>query len=173
MFISELLKANRFTPIPPLNYTLSLSLMLCLAQSVDGISRRVGGFSVPRVSSCVRISLGPVAASSVVASMSKAINRSILFLMDPINLKQKNHMKLHQLIAIAALAMFSSGAFAYRCSADMRKIDAALEKNQKLNEAQAAEVRKLRAEGEALHNKGKHKESVETLGKAMNILGIK
>ena len=55
----------------------------------------------------------------------------------------------------------------------MRKIDTALENNPKLSEAQAAEVKKLRAEGEALHKEGKHRESVETLGKAMGILGIK
>ena len=55
----------------------------------------------------------------------------------------------------------------------MRKIDAALEKNPKLSEAQAAEVKKLRAEGEVLHKEGKHKESIETLGKAMGILSIK
>jgi len=82
-------------------------------------------------------------------------------------------MKLRQLLAIAALTLFSSAAFAYHCTSDMRKIDAALEKNPKLSEAQAEEVKKLRAEGETLHNKGKHKESVETLGKAMGILGIK
>lgn len=82
-------------------------------------------------------------------------------------------MKLRQLIAIAALILFSSTAFAYHCTTDMRKIDAALEKNPKLSEAQAAEVKKLRAEGEALHKEGKHKESIETLGKAMGILGIK
>jgi hypothetical protein len=33
-------------------------------------------------------------------------------------------------------------------------------------------VKKLRAEGEALHKAGKHQESVNTLGKAMQILGI-
>jgi len=82
-------------------------------------------------------------------------------------------MKLRQLIAIAALTLFSSAAVAYHCTSDMRKIDTALEKNPKLSEAQVAEVKKLRAEGEALHNKGKHTESVETLGKAMGILGIK
>lgn len=82
-------------------------------------------------------------------------------------------MKLRQLIAIAALTLFSSAAFAYHCTSDMRKIDTALENNPKLSGAQAAEVKKLRAEGEVLHKEGRHKESVETLGKAMSILGIK
>ena len=82
-------------------------------------------------------------------------------------------MKLQQLIAIATLALFSSTAFAYHCTTDMRKIDVAMEKNPKLSDAQAAEVRKFRAEGEVLHKEGKHKESVEILGKAMSVLGIK
>ena len=38
---------------------------------------------------------------------------------------------------------------------------------------QAAEVKKLRADGEALHKSGKHQESVDTLAKAMKILNIK
>ncbi|GJB18223.1 hypothetical protein KAM364_01350 [Aeromonas caviae] len=37
---------------------------------------------------------------------------------------------------------------------------------------QLAEVKQLRADGETLHNAGKHQESVDTLAKAMAILGI-
>jgi hypothetical protein len=55
----------------------------------------------------------------------------------------------------------------------MKKIDAALAKNPKLSAQQAAEVKKLRADGEALHKSGKHQESVDTLAKAMKILNIK
>jgi len=54
----------------------------------------------------------------------------------------------------------------------MKKIDEALAKNPKLSEAQLAEVKKQRAEGEALHKAGKHTESVEVLGKAMKTLGV-
>jgi hypothetical protein len=36
-----------------------------------------------------------------------------------------------------------------------------------------AEVKKLRAEGERLHKKGKHAESMAALGKAKGILGLK
>lgn len=82
-------------------------------------------------------------------------------------------MKLRHLIATAVLAMFSSGAFAFHCPADMKKIDEALAKKPKLTEAQAADVKKYRAEGETLHKAGKHQESVDTLAKAMGILGIK
>ena len=81
-------------------------------------------------------------------------------------------MKLRNLVAAAAFAV-SGGAFAFHCPADMAKIDAALAKNPKLTDAQLAEVKKDRAEGESLHKAGKHQESVDTLAKAMKILDIK
>lgn len=71
----------------------------------------------------------------------------------------------------ATLALVSLPAFAFHCPADMKKIDEALPKAQ-LNDAQKAEVQKLRAEGEKLHKEGKHQESVDTLAKAMKILKI-
>ena len=75
--------------------------------------------------------------------------------------------------ALAAALLFASGtAFAFHCPKDMAAIDAALAKNPKLSDAQLAEVKKLRAEGEALHKAGKHQESVDTLAKAEKILGI-
>jgi hypothetical protein len=76
-------------------------------------------------------------------------------------------------ILAAILALGSSAALAFHCPADMRKIDEALAKNPKLTAAQAAEVKKARADGEALHKAGKHQESVDTLGRAMKILNIK
>ncbi|MCM5680794.1 hypothetical protein M8A51_14815 [Schlegelella sp. S2-27] len=72
---------------------------------------------------------------------------------------------------LATLALVSLPAFAFHCPADMKKIDEALPKAQ-LNDAQKAEVQKLRAEGEKLHKEGKHQESVDTLAKAMKILKI-
>ena len=44
--------------------------------------------------------------------------------------------------------------------------------NPKLTAAQTDEVKKYRAEGETLHKAGKHQDSVDTLAKAMKILGI-
>ncbi len=73
----------------------------------------------------------------------------------------------------AALAFSASAALAFHCPADMKKIDEAMAKNPKLSAQQAAEVKKARADGEALHKAGKHKESVETLAKAMKILNVK
>lgn len=80
-------------------------------------------------------------------------------------------MKVQALFAAGALLM-SGAAFAFHCPADMKKIDEALAKNPKLTEAQMSEVKKYRAEGEAFHKAGKHQESVDTLGKAMKILGV-
>jgi hypothetical protein len=71
-----------------------------------------------------------------------------------------------------ALALGASTAWAFHCPVDMKKIDAALAKNPQLSSAQLAEVKKYRAEGEALHKAGKHQASVDTLAKAMRILNI-
>jgi hypothetical protein len=80
--------------------------------------------------------------------------------------------KLPALIVGAALALTAGLASANHCPMDMKAIDAALAKNPSLSTDQLAEVKKLRADGEAFHKAGKHAESVETLGKAMKILGI-
>lgn len=81
-------------------------------------------------------------------------------------------MKLYVPVA-AALMLFATAAFAFHCPADMKKIDDAMAKNPKLTEAQMADVKKYRADGEKLHTAGKHQESVDTLAKAMAILNIK
>jgi hypothetical protein len=54
----------------------------------------------------------------------------------------------------------------------MKKIDEAMAKNPKLSAQQMTDVKKFRADGEAFHKAGKHQESVDTLAKAMKILGI-
>ena len=81
-------------------------------------------------------------------------------------------MMMRTLLAAATFALAGT-AFAFHCPADMAKIDAALAKNPKLSAQQAAEVKKLRADGEAFHKAGKHQQSVDTLAKAMKILDIK
>jgi hypothetical protein len=73
-------------------------------------------------------------------------------------------------LLLAATALAAAPAFAFHCPQDMAKIDAALAKNPQLSKEQLAEVKKLRAEGEALHNSGKHQASVDTLAKALKIL---
>ena len=79
---------------------------------------------------------------------------------------------MKRLILGAALAFASASALAFHCPADMRKIDAALAKSPKLSAQQMNDVKKYRADGEALHKAGKHQESVDTLAKAMKILNI-
>ncbi|ATE62728.1 hypothetical protein CCZ27_16175 [Thauera sinica] len=78
---------------------------------------------------------------------------------------------MHMLAGVAAM-LLSAAALAFHCPADMKKIDEALSKNPSLSSEQMAEVKKLRAEGEALHDAGKHQESIDTLAKAMKILNI-
>jgi hypothetical protein len=76
------------------------------------------------------------------------------------------------LLAAVALGFLATPAFAFHCPADMAKIDAALAANPQISAEQLAEVRRLRAEGETYHAAGQHQESVDTLAKAMEILGI-
>ncbi len=76
------------------------------------------------------------------------------------------------LTAAAALVLLAGPAFAFGCPRDMRGIDAALAAGPTLSQGQLAEVRKYRAEGEALHKSGRHAKSIETLAKAKKILGI-
>jgi hypothetical protein len=79
----------------------------------------------------------------------------------------------HRTLIAAVMFAIAGTAFAMHCPMDMKKIDEALAKKPNISEAQMSEVKKLRAEGEALHKAGKHQESVDTLAKAMAILGIK
>ena len=80
-------------------------------------------------------------------------------------------MKIRSMVVAVSLALASSFAYAHSCPKEMKAIDAALPKA-KLSDAQAAEVKKLRADGERLHKEGKHGESMEALGKAKGILKI-
>ena len=79
---------------------------------------------------------------------------------------------MKRIIVAVATLLFAASAWAFHCPADMKKIDDAMAKNPKLTDAQMADVKKYRAEGEALHKAGKHQESVDTLGKAMKILNV-
>ncbi|NMF90024.1 hypothetical protein [Aromatoleum petrolei] len=81
-------------------------------------------------------------------------------------------MKRSLLFAGLCAMALSSSALAFHCPADMKKIDDAMAKNPMLTAEQMTEVKKLRADGEALHKAGKHQESVDTLAKAMKMLKI-
>lgn len=79
---------------------------------------------------------------------------------------------LRTLVVAVALALFAAPALANHCPLDMKMIDEALAGDHGLTTEQLAEVKALRAKGEELHNSGDHAASVETLGKALAILGI-
>ena len=80
-------------------------------------------------------------------------------------------MKFRSMVVALSLELASSLAYAGSCPKEMKAIDAALPKA-KLSDAQMAEVKKLRADGEKFHKEGKHSESMEALGKAKGILKI-
>jgi hypothetical protein len=80
-------------------------------------------------------------------------------------------MKFRSILIAILFALTSGVAIASSCPKHMKAIDAALPAA-KLSAAQMTEVKKLRADGEALHKAGKHSESMEALSKAEKILGI-
>lgn len=76
------------------------------------------------------------------------------------------------LLATTAVMLLAGPAMASSCPKHMKTIDAALAKSPKMDAKQMGDVKKFRAEGEAMHKAGKHKESMAALAKAEKILGI-
>ncbi|MEK7820039.1 MAG: hypothetical protein AAB543_02915 [Pseudomonadota bacterium] len=78
-------------------------------------------------------------------------------------------MKFRILLAALVAMALSAPAFASECPKHMKAIDEAMTKTP----AKAtAEVKKLRADGEAAHKAGKHADSMTKLGAAEKLLGI-
>jgi hypothetical protein len=75
-------------------------------------------------------------------------------------------------LILLSLAAGSSLALAHNCPNEMKAIDAKLATNPKLADADAAAVKKLRADGEAAHKAGNHDESMKLLGEAKKKLAI-
>ncbi|MDP5291353.1 hypothetical protein Q9290_03465 [Oceanimonas sp. CHS3-5] len=71
-----------------------------------------------------------------------------------------------------SLLLVSGVVLANSCPIHMSEIDAKLAENPALSQEDAARVAELRAEGEARHKAGDHKESVRLLSEAKKILGI-
>ena len=80
---------------------------------------------------------------------------------------------MRKIALLAVTLLFAGSAFASHCPQEMKKIDEALSKNPQLSAAQMADVKKSRADGEALHKAGKHTESLAELDKAKKILNVK
>ena len=76
-------------------------------------------------------------------------------------------------LALFLCVAFAGAAWAHNCPNEMKAIDAKLATQPALTKETADKVKKLRADGEADHKGGKHKESLEKLEKAMGILGVK
>ena len=81
---------------------------------------------------------------------------------------------IKRILLAGALSIFiAAPVFAGSCPLMVKDIDAALESGTSLSTEQVAEVKALRDKGEAEHLAGKHAESVATLQKAKDILGLK
>lgn len=80
---------------------------------------------------------------------------------------------MRRLTAFTFAVLFSTPLLAMHCPMDMAKIDEQLETNPPKDAATLKQVRELRAEGEQLHQAGKHADSVRVLGKALYLLGQK
>lgn len=70
------------------------------------------------------------------------------------------------LIAVIVIFGFATPALASHCPKDAKKIE------QSLASKDNAEAKALMEQGMALHSAGKHKESIDALHQAMQILGI-
>lgn len=76
-------------------------------------------------------------------------------------------------LAGAFSILMATPVLAGSCPLMVKDIDAALQSAKGLTAEQVAEVKALRDQGEAQHKAGSHGDSVATLQKAKNILGLK
>ncbi|HEX6722468.1 MAG TPA: hypothetical protein VF107_12935 [Burkholderiaceae bacterium] len=79
---------------------------------------------------------------------------------------------MKKLLITVVLASAAGLALAHNCPNEMKAIDAKLASNPKLSDADAAKVKKLRADGEAAHKAGKHDDSMKALAEAKKTLGM-
>ncbi len=81
-------------------------------------------------------------------------------------------MKLYAtLLAASLVAILSAPVSASQCPSDIKKIDAAMA-GASLSQEQKAEVMRLRDEGQRLHEQGNHQQSMDTLARAKQMLGM-
>ncbi|MDH4611654.1 hypothetical protein [Pseudomonas sp. BN102] len=77
---------------------------------------------------------------------------------------------MRRIAVFLAAALLSAPLLASHCPADMAKIDQILKTDPPADPAVLEQVKKLRAEGEELHNSGDHAESEKVLGEALGLL---
>ncbi len=73
---------------------------------------------------------------------------------------------------VALVAAASAPALAGTCPKMVKKIDAALAANPQVSAEQMTQITTLRDEGAAQHKAGSHAASVDSLNKALEILGL-
>lgn len=79
---------------------------------------------------------------------------------------------MKKFLVALSMALTAGVAMAHGCPKEMAAIDAKLATNPKLSDADAAKVKKLRADGEAAHKAGKHDDSMKLLAEAKKSLGL-
>lgn len=77
---------------------------------------------------------------------------------------------MRRIAVLLTAALLSSALWASQCPQDMAKIDAMLNSNPPDDPAVLAQVKKLRAQGEDQHKAGDHRQSMQTLDEAMQLL---
>ncbi len=80
-------------------------------------------------------------------------------------------MKMRHIVFALALGFSSSAAIASHCPSLVGKIDSILATQPNLPQSTLDEVKSLRDDGEKQHKAGQHGQSVETLNKALSMLG--
>lgn len=80
---------------------------------------------------------------------------------------------MRRILLLIAAAVVSTPLWAMHCLMDMAKIDDQLATNPPSDPAILTRVKELRAEGEKLHKAGEHEQSLEALGEAQELLGMK
>ena len=75
------------------------------------------------------------------------------------------------IISFFITLLFAGNVWAYSCTADMKRIDMALDSS-KISEEQLVVVKYLREAGETFHKSGDHGASVIVLNAARELLGI-
>ncbi len=75
-----------------------------------------------------------------------------------------------KLVAALVLSLSAGAVWAHGCPGEMRAVDARMPAA-KLDAAQMTRVKDLRAQGERLHQEGKHTESMAALAEAKKLLG--
>ncbi|MBF7730004.1 hypothetical protein [Pseudomonas sp. N040] len=77
---------------------------------------------------------------------------------------------MRRLALFLCAALLSAPLLASHCPQDMAKIDQLLKTDPPASSQILAEVKRLRAEGEELHNAGDHAESEKVLQQALDLL---